>query len=72
MNSKKKKKKEIFEPEYTAFLPIGIAFMTLSFALDDMWAFLPVGIVFFVIGVSYGIPWQRMNKKGSNNRGTEE
>lgn len=67
-----KEKKEIFEPANTAFLPIGITFMILSFALDNMWAFFPVGIVFFVIGTSYGIPWQRMNKKNSNNRGTEE
>ena len=74
MSEKKKDedKKGIYEPAYAAFLPIGIAFLTLSFTLDNMWAFLPVGIVFFIIGISYGIPWQRINDKNTQTDNTAD
>ena len=61
--NKREKKKDLYEPAYTAFLPIGIVYLTLGMTLENMWAFLPVGIVFFVIGISYGIPWQRTKNK---------
>lgn len=73
MSEKKKdeEKKGIYEPAYTAFLPIGVVFLTLGMTLDNMWAFLPVGIVFFIIGITYGIPWQKTNNKFKQRENTD-
>lgn len=67
----KEEKKDLYEPAYTAFLPIGVVFLTLGMTLDNMWAFLPVGIVFFIIGITYGIPWQRTNNKFTQQENTD-
>lgn len=74
MSEKKKdeNKKGIYEPAYTAFLPIGITFLTLGMTLDNMRAFLPVGIVFFIIGgITYGIPRQKTNDKFKQRENTD-
>lgn len=74
MSEKKKdeNKKGIYEPAYTAFLPIGITFLTLGFTVDSMRSFLPVGIVFLIIGgITYGIPWQKTNNKFKQRENTD-